>query len=56
MSDYLPVIIGLYVFVSWIVRANVVSIDELLEAEKKSRHVVELLLTDRVNHLHLVIR
>jgi hypothetical protein len=56
MSDYLPVIIGLYVFVSWIVRANVVGIDELLEAEKKSRHSVELFLTDRVNELEGVVK
>ena len=56
MSDYLPVIIGLYVFVSWIVRANVVGIDELLEAEKKSRHDVELFLTDRVNELEGVVK
>lgn len=56
MSDYLPVIIGLYVLVSWIVRANVVGIDELLEAEKKSRHSVELFLTDRVNELEGVVK
>ena len=56
MSDYLPVIIGLYVFVSWIVRANVVGIDELLEAEKKSRHSVELFLTDRVNEFEGVVK
>lgn len=60
MSDYLPVIVGLYVFVSWIVRANVVSLDEVVEekimAEKKSRHDVELLLTDRVNELEGVVK
>jgi hypothetical protein len=56
MSDYLPVIIGLYVFVSWIVRANVVPFNELLEAEKKSRHDVELFLTDRVNELEGVVK
>ena len=56
MSDYLPVIIGLYVFVSWIVRANVVPFNELLEAEKKSHHDVELFLTDRVNELEGVVK
>ena len=56
MSDYLPVVIGIYMFVSWIVRANIVGIDELLEAEKKSRHDVELLLTDRVNELEEVVK
>jgi hypothetical protein len=60
MSDYLPVIVGLYVFVSWIVRANVVSLDELVEekimVEKKSRHDVELFLTDRVNELEGVVK
>jgi hypothetical protein len=60
MSDYLPVIVGLYVFVSWIVHANIIGIDELVEekimAEKKSRHGVELLLTDRVNELEGVVK
>lgn len=60
MSDYLPVIVGLYVFISWIVRANVVGIDELVEekimAEKKSRHDVELLLTNRVNELEGAVK
>jgi hypothetical protein len=56
MSDYLPVVIGIYIFVSWIVRANVVGIDELVEAEKKSRHEVELFLTDRVNELEGVVK
>lgn len=56
MSDYLPVVIGIYIFVSWIVRANVVSLDELVEAEKKSRHDVELFLTDRVNELEGVVK
>jgi hypothetical protein len=60
MSDYLPVVIGIYIFVSWIVRANVVGIDELVDekimAEKKSRHDVELLLTDRVNELEGVVK
>jgi hypothetical protein len=60
MSDYLPLIIGLYVFISWIVRANIIGIDELVEekimAEKKSRHGVELLLTDRVNELEGVVK
>ena len=60
MSDYLPVVIGIYIFVSWIVRANVVGIDELVDekimAEKKSRHEVELLLTDRVNELEGVVK
>jgi len=60
MSDYLPLIIGLYVFISWIVRANVVGIDELVDekimAEKKSRHEVELFLTDRVNELEGVVK
>jgi len=60
MSDYLPLILGLYVFVSWIVRANVVSIDELVDEkimdEKKSRHDVGLFLTDRVNELEGVVK
>lgn len=60
MSDYLPVVIGIYIFVSWIVRANVVSLDEVVEekimAEKKSRHDVELFLTDRVNELEGVVK
>jgi len=56
MSDYFPIIVGLYVFISWIVRANVVGIDELLETEKKSRHEVELLLTNRVNELEEVVK
>lgn len=60
MSDYLPLILGLYVFVSWIVRANVVSIDELVDEkimdEKKSRHDVELFLTNRVNELEGVVK
>jgi hypothetical protein len=56
MSDYLPIIVGLYVFISWIVRANVVGIDEIIEAEKKSRHEVELLLTNRVNELEGVVK
>ena len=60
MSDYLPLILGLYVFVSWIVRANVVSIDELVDEkimdEKKSRHDVEIFLTDRVNELEGVVK
>ena len=56
MSDYLPIIVGLYLFVSWIVRANVVSFDELVEAEKKSRHDVEIFLTDRVNELEGVVK
>jgi hypothetical protein len=60
MSDYLPVVIGIYIFVSWIVRANVVGIDELVDekimAEKKSRHDVELLLTNRVNELEGAVK
>jgi hypothetical protein len=60
MSDYLPVVIGIYMFVSWIVRANVVSLEEVVEeqimAEKKSRHGVELFLTDRVNELEGVVK
>jgi hypothetical protein len=60
MSDYLPVVIGIYIFVSWIVRANVVGIDELVDekimAEKKSRHEVELFLTDRVNELEGAVK
>ena len=60
MSDYLPVVIGIYIFVSWIVRANVIGIDEIVDekimAEKKSRHDVELLLTDRVNELEGVVK
>ena len=60
MSDYLPIIVGLYFFISWIVRANIVGIDELVDekimAEKKSRHDVELLLTDRVNELEGVVK
>ena len=47
-------------FVSWIVRANVVSIDELVDEkimdEKKSRHDVEIFLTDRVNELEGVVK
>jgi hypothetical protein len=60
MSDYLPLVIGFYIFVSWIVRANVIGIDELVDekimAEKKSRHDVELFLTDRVNELEGVVK
>lgn len=60
MSDYLPVIVGLYLFVSWIVRANIVSLDELVDEkimdEKKSHHDVELLLTHRVNELEGVVK
>jgi hypothetical protein len=60
MSDYLPVVIGIYMLVSWIVRANVVSLEEVVEeqimAEKKSRHGVELFLTDRVNELEGVVK
>ena len=60
MSDYLPVIVGLYLFVSWIVRANIVSVDELVDekimVEKKSRHDVEIFLTDRVNELEGVVK
>jgi len=60
MSDYLPVVIGLYVFITWIVRANLVGIDELVEeqimAEKKSRHGVELFLTDKINELEGVVK
>ena len=60
MSDYLPVVIGIYMFVSWIVRANVVSLEEVVEeqimAEKKSRHGVELFLTDKINELEGVVK
>lgn len=35
---------------------NVVSLDEVVEAEKKSRHDVELFLTDRVNELKGVVK
>jgi hypothetical protein len=56
MSDYLPVVIGIYIFVSWIVRVNVVGIDELVEAEKKSRQEVEILLMNRVNELEGVVK
>ena len=60
MSDYLPVVIGIYMFVSWIVHANVVSLEEVVEeqimAEKKSRHGVELFLTDKINELEGVVK
>ena len=60
MSDYLPIVVGLYVFIAWIVRANIIGIDQVIDekimAEKKSRHEVELFLTDRVNELEGVVK